>query len=44
MRQTVQTRSLSHRHSPFASWQSATHLAIAAAAFVFVGAITLGIF
>lgn len=40
----VQTRSLSHRHSVLGSWQSATHLAIAAAAFVFVGAVTLGIF
>ncbi|MBO0143794.1 hypothetical protein JZX87_21770 [Agrobacterium sp. Ap1] len=41
---TVQTRSLSHRHSLFGSWQSATHLAIAVAAFAFVGAVTLGIF
>lgn len=44
MRHTVQTRSFSHRHSPLASWQSVTHLAIAVAAFAFVGAITLGVF
>jgi hypothetical protein len=40
----VQSRSLSHRHSVLGSWQSATHVAIAVAAFVFVGAVTLGVF
>jgi hypothetical protein len=39
----IQTRSLPARTGSSVKWQSVTHVAIAVAAFVFVGAVTLGI-
>jgi hypothetical protein len=39
----IQTRSLPARTGSSIKWQSVTHVAIAVAAFVFVGAVTLGI-
>jgi hypothetical protein len=39
----IQTRSLPARTGSSIKWQSVTHVAIAVAAFIFVGAVTLGI-